>query len=190
MLAAAFMLLADTSIVNLAIPSIQRGLGASVPDVQLMVAGYVVAYAVLLITGGRLGDLVGRRRMFVLGSASFTLASLGCGLAQSPGQLIACRVWQGLSASLLYPQVIATLHTAVAPERRPRAFARLGAVVSCATIAGPIIAGVLIAADLAGTGWRPIFLVNVPVGVVLVALAPRLIPDTRGRGPGWTTSAR
>jgi MFS family permease len=179
-LGAAFMLLADTSIVNTAVPSIQRDLGASVPDVQLMVAGYQVAYAVLLITGGRLGDLWGRRRMFIIGAASFTLASLGSGLARNPGDLIACRVWQGLSAGLLYPQVIATLQIAVAPERRARAYALLGAVVSCATIAGPIIAGLLIAADVAGTTWRPIFLINVPVGMVLVALAPRLVPAHKG----------
>ncbi len=179
-LGAAFMLLADTSIVNVAIPSIQRELGASVPDVQLMVAGYVVAYAVMLITGGRLGDLFGRRRMFIIGAASFTLASLASGLAQSPVELIASRVWQGLSASLLYPQVIATLHIVVAPERRGRAFALLGAVVSCATIAGPVIAGLLIAANIAGAAWRPIFLINVPVGIVLISLAPRLVPANRG----------
>ncbi|MCQ4044871.1 MFS transporter [Streptantibioticus rubrisoli] len=179
-LGAAFMLLADTSIVNVAIPSLQRGLGASVPDVQLVVAGYVVAYAVILITGGRLGDLYGRRRMFMIGAASFTLASLACGLAQSPGELIASRVWQGLSASVLYPQVIATLHIAVSAERRGRAFALLGAVVSGATIAGPIIAGLLIAANVAGLQWRPIFLINVPVGVVLVALAPRMVPAQKG----------
>ena len=179
-LGAAFMLLADTSIVNLAVPSIQRELEASVADVQLMVAGYQVAYAVLLITGGRLGDLWGRRRMFIIGAASFTLASLGCGLAQSPGELIAGRVWQGLSASLLYPQIIATLHIAISPQRRARAFALLGAVVSCATIAGPIIAGLLISADIAGSSWRPIFLINVPVGIVLVALAPRLVPENKG----------
>ncbi|QXJ21394.1 MFS transporter [Actinomadura graeca] len=179
-LGAAFMLLADTSIVNVAIPSIQRDIGATVPDVQLVVAGYVVAYAVTLITGGRLGDLFGRRRMFVIGAVSFTLASLACGLAQSPIALILGRVWQGLSASVLYPQVIATLHIAVAAERRGRAFALLGAVVSCATIAGPVIAGLIIAADLAGTGWRPIFLINIPVGVVLIALAPRMVPPHKG----------
>ena len=179
-LGAAFMLLADTSIVNVSVPSIQRDLGASVPDVQLMVAGYVVAYAVMLITGGRLGDLWGRRRMFIIGAVSFTLASLASGLARSPGELIVSRVWQGLSASLLYPQVIATLHIAIAAERRGRAFALLGAVVSCATIAGPIIAGLLIAANIAGTTWRPIFLINVPAGVLLVALAPRLVPANRG----------
>jgi EmrB/QacA subfamily drug resistance transporter len=179
-LGAAFMLLADTSIVNVSIPSIQREIGATVPDVQLMVAGYVVAYAVMLITGGRLGDLYGRRRMFIIGAASFTLASLFSGLAQNPGELIASRVWQGLSASLLYPQVIATLYIVVPPERRGRAFALLGAVVNCATIAGPIIAGLLIAANVAGTQWRPIFLINVPVGVVLIALAPRLVPANKG----------
>ncbi len=179
-LGAAFMLLADTSIVNVALPSIQPELGASVPDVQLIVAGYVVAYAVMLITGGRLGDLWGRRRMFIIGAVSFTLASLVSGLAQNPVELIGSRVWQGLSASLLYPQVIATLHIVIAPERRGRAFALLGAVVSCATIAGPIIAGLLIAANIAGATWRPIFLINVPVGIVLIALAPRLVPANRG----------
>lgn len=181
-LGAAFMLLADSSIVVVAVPSIQRDFGASVPDVQLMVAGYQIAYAVMLITGGRLGDLWGRRRMFIIGATSFTLASLCSGLAQNPGELIACRVWQGLSASLLYPQVIATLQVVVSPQRRARAFALLGAVVSCATIAGPIIAGLLIAANVAGTTWRPIFLINVPVGIVLITLAPRLVPaDKRAR---------
>jgi MFS family permease len=179
-LGAAFMLLADTSIVVTAVPSIQRDLGASVPDVQLMVAGYQIAYAVLLIAGGRLGDLWGRRRMFIIGATSFTLASLGSGLSQNPGELIACRVWQGLSASLLYPQVIATLQIVVSPERRARAYALLGAVVSCATIAGPVIAGLLIAVNVAGTTWRPIFLINVPVGIVLIALAPRYVPAHKG----------
>jgi MFS family permease len=179
-LGAAFMLLADTSIVTVAVPSIQRDLGASVPDVQLMVAGYQVAYAAVLITGGRLGDLWGRRRMFIIGATSFTLASLGSGLAQSPGELIACRVWQGLSASLLYPQIIATLQITISPQRRARAFSLLGAVISCATIVGPIIAGLLIAANIAGTRWRPIFLINVPVGIVLIVLAPRLVPVHKG----------
>lgn len=179
-LGAAFMVLADSSIVVVAVPSIQRDMGASVPDVQLMVAGYQVAYAVMLITSGRLGDLWGRRRMFIIGATSFTLASLCSGLAQNPGELIACRIWQGLSASLLYPQVIATLQIVVSPERRARAFAWLGAVLSCATIAGPIIAGLLITANVAGTTWRPIFLINVPVGIVLIALAPRLVPAHKG----------
>lgn len=180
-LGAAFMLLADTSIVNVAIPSLQRGLGASVSDVQLVLAGYVVAYAVMLITGGRLGDLYGRRRMFLIGAVSFTLASLCCGLSQGPGELIASRVWQGLSAAVLYPQVIATLHIAISPERRGRAFALLGAVVSSATIVGPIIAGLLIAVNVAGLQWRPIFLINIPVGVVLIALAPDMVPAHKGQ---------
>jgi MFS family permease len=179
-LGAAFMLLADTSIVNVAVPTIQRDLGASVPDVQLMVAGYQVAYAVMLITGGRLGDLCGRRPMFIIGAASFTLASLGSGLAQNPGELIACRVWQGLSAALLYPQVIATLRIVISAERQARAFALLGAVISSATIAGPIIAGLLITVNVAGATWRPIFLINIPVGIVLVLLAPRLVPGHKG----------
>jgi len=179
-LSAVFMLHADTSILNTAIPSVQRGIGASVSQVQLAVAGYTVAYAVMLITGGRLGDLFGRRRIFIIGAASFTLASLASGLAQSPDALIASRVWQGLSASVVYPQVIATLNIVISAERRGRAFAFLGAVVSCATIAGPIIAGLLITLNIAGTQWRPIFLINIPVGIVVVALAPRMVPANKG----------
>lgn len=177
-LSAGFVLLADISIVNIAAPSIQRQLGASISEVQLMVAGYQVAYAATLITGGRLGDIFGRRMLFLVGTASFALASLACGLAPSAGALIGSRIWQGASAALLYPQVISILRIAVPPQRQAKTFAAFGAVISCATIGGPVIAGVLISLNLVG-GWRPIFLINVPIAMVLLAFAPKLVPTFR-----------
>jgi EmrB/QacA subfamily drug resistance transporter len=177
-LGAAFMLLADVSILNIAAPSIQRKLGADVGEVQLMIAGYQVAYATALVTGGRLGDIFGRRALLLYGTISFTLASLACGLSQNPGELIGFRVWQGLSAALMYPQVIATLTIVVPPQRLPRAFSLLGAVISSATIVGPVLAGVLIKLNVLGE-WRPIFLINVPIGLVVIALTPRLVPAVR-----------
>lgn len=178
-LSAAFMLLADISIVNIAAPAIQRQLGATIAEIQLLIAAYQVAYATTLVTGGRLGDIFGRRSLMFVGTASFTLASLACGLAESPGQLLAFRTWQGVSAALLYPQVIATLTIVSPPERHGRTFSIFGAVISLATIAGPLIAGVLIKLDLMGSGWRPIFLINVPVGLLVLALTPKLVPAVR-----------
>jgi EmrB/QacA subfamily drug resistance transporter len=178
-LGTAFMLLADVSIINIAAPSIQRDLGAGVAEIQLMIAAYQIAYATTLVTGGRLGDIFGRRALVLVGIASFTTASLACGLAQGSAQLVGFRVWQGISAGLLYPQVLATLSIVVPPERRSRVFAVFGAVVSSATIAGPLIAGVLIRLDVLGTGWRLIFLINVPVGVIILAFASALVPALR-----------
>jgi EmrB/QacA subfamily drug resistance transporter len=178
-LSAAFMLLADISIINIAGPSIQRSLGATIAEIQLLVAAYQVAYATALITGGRLGDIVGRRKMMMIGTASFTLASLACGLAQSPTQLLVFRAWQGVSAALIYPQVLATLTIVVPPERRARAFSIFGAVISGATIAGPLIAGVLIRLDLFESGWRPIFLIKVPVVILVMILSPYFVPAVR-----------
>lgn len=177
-LGAAFMLLADISIVNIAAPSIQRSLGADIAEVQLMIAGYQVAYATVLVTGGRLGDIFGRRALLLYGTIAFTLASLGCGLSQNPGELITFRVLQGFSAALMYPQVLATLTIVVPPQRLPRAFSLLGAVISSATIVGPVLAGVLIKLNVLGE-WRPIFLINVPVGLVVIALTPKLVPAVR-----------
>ncbi|MEU9980229.1 MFS transporter [Streptomyces sp. NPDC050856] len=183
-LTAAFMVLADVSIVNTAAPAIQGDLGAGLADIQLVVAGYQIGYAALLVTGGRLGDITGRRAMFSTGLLLFTLASLACGLAPSPGFLIGARIVQGLSAGLLYPQVIATIQTVLPPERRAGGFAALGAVISMGTIAGPILAGVLIALDIAGTGWRAVFLINVPIGLVVLVLAQKLVPVARNSAGG------
>jgi EmrB/QacA subfamily drug resistance transporter len=178
------MVLADVSIVNTAAPAIQEDLGANLADIQLVVAGYQIGYATLLVTGGRLGDIAGRRAMFMIGLLLFTLSSLACGLAPTPELLIAARVVQGLSAGVLYPQVIATIQTVLTPERRAGGFAALGAVISMATIVGPILSGLLVALDIAGTSWRAVFLINVPIGLVALALAPKLVPVARNAAAG------
>lgn len=186
-LTAAFMVLADVSIVNTAAPAIQDDLGAGLADIQLIVAGYQIGYATLLVTGGRLGDLAGRRAVFSTGLLLFTLASLACGLAPTPGLLIGARVVQGLSAGLLYPQVIATIQTVLSPERRAGGFAALGAVISMGTIAGPVLAGVLIWLDIGGASWRAVFLINVPIGLVALVLAQKLVPVARNENAGRTS---
>jgi EmrB/QacA subfamily drug resistance transporter len=177
MLAGPFMTVMDVMIVNVAIPSIRRGLGASYAGAELVVAGYSLAYAVALITGGRLGDLRGRRRMFVAGLIGFTLTSALCGLAPTAGTLILARLLQGVAAALLFPQVFSLIRvTFPEPQDCAKAFAALGVVLGLAAVAGQVLGGILVAADLWGLGWRPIFLVNIPVGLVASLAAPRLIP--------------
>ncbi len=174
-LVAAFMILLDISIVNVAIPSVQRDLGATYAEIQWVLAGYQLAYAVLLITGGRLGDIFGRKRLFIVGVGGFTLASLICGLAPSPTALIAARVLQGLMASLMYPQVLSVIQVSFPPRERGTAFGIFGAVIGVATISGPLLGGLLIQADIHIGGnallWRPIFLVNLPIGIGAVVAA-------------------
>lgn len=178
-LTAAFLVLADTSIVNVAVPVLQSDLGASFAQSQWVVAVYQLAYAVLLITGGRLGDLYGRRRLFVVGLVGFVLTSAACGFATSPAMLIVARALQGVAAALMYPQTLAVIQVVVPPERRPKAFAALGMVASSATIAGPMISGVLIELDLWGSSWRPAFLLNLPIGILGVFAALRYLPESR-----------
>lgn len=178
-LTAVFMNLLDVSIVNVAIPSIQRDLKASFAQIQLVLAGYQLAFACLLITGGRLGDIYGRRRLFVLGMSLFTLASLACGVTPDPALLILFRVVQGAGSGLMVPQVLSTIQVTIAPRERGRAFGLFGATIGVATILGPLVGGALISLDLFGTDWRMIFLVNIPVGVVSVAAALRLLPETK-----------
>ncbi|MFI0220384.1 MFS transporter [Streptomyces lydicus] len=181
---AAFMQLVDVSIVNVAVASIQKGLNASYTQVQWVLAGYTLAFAVLLVTGGKLGDSVGRKRMFMVGMAGFTIASLLCGTAGSPDMLIGSRVIQGLSAALMYPQVYSVIQVTFPPERRGVALGVLGGVIGLAAITGPLVGGLLIQADLFGWAWRPIFLVNIPVGIVAVALAAWFIPESRAKDAG------
>jgi EmrB/QacA subfamily drug resistance transporter len=178
-LGAAFMVLLDISIVNVAIPSIQRDLKASFGQVQLVLALYQLAYAVVLITGGRLGDIYGRKRLFMVGMGGFVLASLLCGLAQSPEMLIASRVLQGLMASLMYPQVLSVIQVLFPPRERPQAFAAFGAVIGLATITGPLLGGILIQLNVAGLDWRPIFLVNLPVGIAVLLASSFLLRESR-----------
>jgi len=178
-LTASFVVFADTTILSLAAPAIRQDLGATVTDIALMVAAYQVTYAATLITGGRLGDILGRRTMFTAAFGGVILASLACGLATSTGQLIAFRAVQGLAAALLAPQVLSTIHIVLPPHRRVGAYAAQGAVLAFAAMSGPSIGGLLIWTDIFGLGWRPIFLINVPVGIVSVLLGLRLLPALR-----------
>lgn len=180
MLTGTFMAVLDVFIVNIAVPSMHVTLGASFAELQFVIAGYGLSYAVALITGGRLGDLFGRRRMFMLGLAGFTLASLACGLAGDATLLIAARVAQGLAAAVMSPQVFAMMRVGFPDEReRATAFACLGVVYGLSSVAGQLLGGLLVEADLFGLAWRPVFLINLPLGILALALAPLLIPESR-----------
>ncbi|HMD95026.1 MAG TPA: MFS transporter [Trebonia sp.] len=173
------MAVLDATIVNVAVPSMRADLHASGAGLQLIVAGYTIAYAVLLVTGARLGDIVGHRRMFRAGVLLFTLASLGCGLAPSAGLLIGLRFVQGVGAAVMIPQVLSLIQrTYTSPGPRARAMSLYATVISGGAVLGQVVGGLLISADLFGTTWRPIFLVNVPVGVA-VLLFSRLLPSGR-----------
>ena len=173
----------DFFIVNVALPTIQRDLRAGPALLEMVAAGYGVAYAVLLVLGGRLGDLAGRRRLFLTGTALFALTSLACGLAPNAVTLVAARVAQGGASALMLPQVLATIHAATSGTRRGRALGLYGATGGIAAVAGQVLGGWLVAADLFGTGWRAIFLVNVPVAAAAMALALRSVPETRSAHP-------
>ncbi|ACT13524.1 MULTISPECIES: MFS transporter [Pectobacterium] len=178
LLIAGFVTIFDLFVVNVAIPSMQVDLGASFAQIGFIVAGYELAFGVLLITGGRLGDVFGRRRLFVVGMAGFTLASALCGLAPSAGFLIGARILQGLAAALLFPQVYASIRVNFDGDDSRRAFGLLGMTLGLAAIAGQILGGWLVHANLFGLGWRSIFLINVPIGLLAIAAA-RFIPESR-----------
>lgn len=180
-LTATFVAYADLGMVNIAAPTLQRQLHANVGDLELMVAGYQIAYAGILVTGGRLADIFGCRRVFIGAFGAFVLTSAACGLATSAGEMIAFRVLQGMSAGLLAPQVVTIIQVVLPPARRAGAFAALGAVISIASAIGPLLAGFLIWADVLGLGWRPIFLINVPIGIAAIGLALRLVPTLTGQ---------
>lgn len=179
LLTGTFVTLLDFFIVNVAIPSIQVDLHAGPSAVQWMVAGFGLALAAGLIIGGRLGDLYGRRRLYAAGLGLFTLASAACGLAPDAGVLIAARVLQGVAAALLMPQVLAIINTIYTGTRRVRAFTAYGVAVGLGAVFGQLIGGLLIRADIAGLGWRSIFLINVPIGVAAVAASWRQVPESR-----------
>jgi MFS family permease len=176
------MAIIDTNIVNVAVPAMHATLGASGASLQLIVAGYTIAYAVLLVTGARLGDILGHRRVFLGGVALFTLASLGCGLAPSTGVLIVLRFVQGVGAATMIPQVLSLIQrTYTAPGPRARAMSLYATVISGGAVLGQVIGGLLVSADLFGSSWRPVFLVNVPVGLAVLACG-RLLPAGRFDG--------
>jgi len=170
-----FMTLLDLTIVNIAIPNMIDKLHASLDDVLWVINAYALVLAVLLITAGRLGDLLGQRTMFFAGVALFTAASVACGLAPTAGWLIAFRAMQGLGAAALMPQTLAILTMVFPPERRGAAFGVWGAVAGVATVAGPTLGGLLVTAF----DWRYIFFINLPIGVIVLILTMVLIPDLR-----------
>jgi EmrB/QacA subfamily drug resistance transporter len=179
LLAAEVMDLLDSTIVNVAVPHIRAELGASTTQLQWIVGAYPLAVAAGLMIGARLGDLLGRQRLFVIGSAIFTAASFACGLAPSPGVLIAFRAIQGAAAAAMIPQGFGILRAIFPREELPKAFAVFGPVIGSAAIVGPIIGGGLVDLDLFNTGWRLVFYVNVPLGIAAVVGALLLIPEVR-----------
>src|SRR4029077_10895421 len=208
-----FMALLHVSVVNVAAPSLPASLHASGAGLQLVIAGYVITYAVLLVTGARLGDIIGHRTMFLAGVALFTLASLGCGLAGSTGVLVTLRFVQGAGAAAMIPQVLSLIQRSFPGPARARPMRLYAAVLAGGAVAGQVVGGLLgsagllgsswrarvllalpgggvlrgllVSADLWGSSWRPVFLLNVPVGAVLLIAGSRLLPRGRGeRGRG------
>ncbi|MFE9969569.1 MFS transporter [Streptomyces hirsutus] len=178
-LLAGFLHTFDVTVVSIAAPSIQDGLGASDAAVQWLLAGYSLAFALLLVTAGRLGDAYGRRPLVLWGIIAFTLASALCAAAPNAGVLIAARVLQGLSAALLAPQIAPVIILLFPKERRGAAFGVQAAVIAAATCSGPVLGGLLAHADLFGLGWRAVFLVNLPVGALALLLAAYGLPAER-----------
>ncbi|WP_430376977.1 MFS transporter [Streptomyces sp. B1-3] len=184
MMIAALMDLLDVTIVNVAIPSVGRDLHASQSDLQWLVSAYLLGFAATLIVSGHLGDRFGRRGLFLAGVAGFGLASLACGIAQTPGQLIAARAVQGVTAAVLVPQVLGAFRTMFHGKERGAAFGMYGAVAGFASAIGLLAGGLLTDADLFGWGWRSVFLVNVPVAVGTFAAGLVLVPATKERSAG------
>ncbi|MFJ4521271.1 MFS transporter [Streptomyces sp. NPDC088810] len=168
------MNLLDATVVQVAAPAIHADLGGPVSQVQWFGTAYTLPFAVLLVTGGRLGDIAGRRRMFVLGVTVFTVASVACALAPSAGLLIGFRAVQGAAAALIVPQTIGLIKAMFAGDETAKALGSIGPVMGLAAVCGPVVGGVLTHADLFGSSWRAAFLVNVPVAAVVLALAPML----------------
>ncbi|WP_367322500.1 MFS transporter [Streptomyces sp. HUAS ZL42] len=175
---AAFMDLVDVTIVNIAIPSIQRD-GASFSQIQWITAGYALAFAAGLITGGRLGDIHGRKRLFLIGIGGFTLASALCGFAANPEMLVASRILQGGMAAMMVPQVLSIVHATFPAHERGKVFGLFGAIVGLGAVCGPLLGALLTEWNLFGLEWRPIFLINLPVGIAGLILGSRFITESR-----------
>ncbi|MGC0415676.1 MFS transporter [Embleya sp. AB8] len=176
LLTAQFMALLDTSVVNVAGPTIRTDLDTGGAGLQLVVSGYTIVYAMLIVTGSRLGGRLGFRRIFGLGLLTFTLASLLCGLAWDESSLIAARAIQGGGAALMVPQVLNLIQATYTGPDRARAMGRYAATISGGMVAGQVLGGLLVSADLFGLSWRPVFLINIPVGIALYILARRALP--------------
>ncbi|MFF1448675.1 MFS transporter [Streptomyces sp. NPDC058274] len=176
---AAFMDLVDVTIVNIAIPSIQQDSGASFSQIQWITAGYALAFAAGLITGGRLGDIHGRKRLFLIGIGGFTLASALCGFAANPEMLVASRILQGGMAAMMVPQVLSIVHATFPAHERGKVFGLFGAIVGLGAVSGPLLGALLTEWNLFGLEWRPIFLINLPVGVAGLILGRKFISESK-----------
>jgi EmrB/QacA subfamily drug resistance transporter len=177
-----FMILLDTTIVNVAIPAMSAGLNTTLDQILWVLNAYILTYAVLLITAGRLGDLYGQRNLFAIGLFIFTVASALCGFSQNANELIAARILQGIGGAILTPQTLAIITTLFPPERRGAAFGIWGGVAGLATIAGPTVGGAIVTY----ISWQWIFFVNVPIGIAALIATFAIIPDLRtGRRHGW-----
>ena len=175
--------LLDSTIVNIAIPSIQANLHASYSAIQWLIAGYLLSFATLLITGGRMGDVFGYKKLFMVGVAGFTVASLLSGLAWSPGILIGARILQGAMAALMVPQVMSMMQILYAKEERGKVMGLFGALGGVSATLGPIIGGLLIQSNIAGLSWRPIFLINIPVGLFAFFAGLKYLPSGKSEHP-------
>lgn len=183
LLVASFMDLLDTTIVNVALPSIQEDLDASSAQLVWIVSGYVLSFAVLLITGGRLGDHYGRKTIFNVGVFGFTLASIGCAFAQTADGLVISRLVQGAFGAIMIPQVLSIIQVLFKPKERAAVFGLTGAVSGLAAVAGPLVGGLLVSGDAFGLGWRSIFIINVPVGILLLIASFAFVPNSKSEKP-------
>lgn len=183
LLVGTFMGVVDVFVVVVALPAIRADLGASFGQSQLILAGYAMAYAVGLITGGRLGDLYGRRRVFLIGTAAFIAASVVCGIAGSAGVLITARIVEGLAAAAMLPQVLSLIRTSFTGHELRVAVGWYGATVGLGAVSGPVVGGILLGANWAGLGWRWVFLINVPLGLAALAGAALTVDESRHHGP-------
>ncbi len=173
----------DMTIVNTALPAISADFSAKAEAVQWIVAGYALSFALLLMSGGRLGDSFGYRRVFLWGVAGFTMASVACGLARTAEELVAARLLQGATGAIMSPQAMALMQVLFSPLERVSKLALFGLVGGLAAIAGPILGGLLIEANLFGLGWRLVFLINLPVGLIALVSGWYFLPDRRSAHP-------
>lgn len=183
LLLASFMDLMDSTIVNVALPSVERDLHTTAAQLEWVVSGYALDFAAILIAGGRLGDMVGRRTVFIAGTAGFTVASAWAGMSRSGTELVVLRNAQGLFAGLMVPQVLGTVQALYPPKERAAVYGIAGAVIGLAAVAGPLLGGAFVSSDVLGLGWRAIFLVNVPVGILVLIGAFVLVPQTKSDRP-------
>jgi EmrB/QacA subfamily drug resistance transporter len=180
-LTAVFMQLLDTTITTVAVPSIQEKLGASAAEIQFVLAGYSLAFACALVTGGRLGDIYGRKKMFLTGMAGFTVVSAICGAAPNPTTLVVARLVQGAFSALMFPQVLSIVQVVFPRAQRGKALAIYGATIGLATILGPVTGGFLIDLNIANSDWRSIFYINIPIGLLALAFGAVRIPESTVR---------